>query len=145
MAEQEVLSKLNVLARASQRERCSLWIWWLWQCLLSKTASGTRLTYSLCSKILNTCRFLGRGVTCSSGGSDVNESEAKSNRKMSTCCCISERLFYSLLVSKQRALWKRYHCPQPSTSLNSSNLLLQLGVTSAQQPTLLLQVCSLAP
>lgn len=112
MAEQKVLSKLNVLARASQREEVQPLDLVAVAVLAVKTASGTRLTYSLCSKILNTCRFLGIGVTCSSGGSDVNESEAKSNRKMSTCCCISERLFCSLLVSKQRALGKQYHCPE---------------------------------
>lgn len=95
--------------------------------LAVKAASGTRLACSLCSKVLSTCRFLGRGVTCFSGGSDVNESETKSNRKMSGCCCISKRLFYSLLVSKQRALWKLNHCPEQVLTSDCLGLLLQLG------------------
>lgn len=83
---QKVLSKLNVLPRASQREEVQPLNLVAVAVLDVKTAPGTRLALHLCSKVLNTCRFLGRGVTCFSGGSDVNESEAKSNRKMSGRC-----------------------------------------------------------
>lgn len=90
MAEQKLLSKLNVLARAFQREDVQPLDLVAVVVLAVKTAPGTRLAYSLCSKVLNACRFLGRGVTCFSGGSDVNETEAKSNRKMSSCCGMND-------------------------------------------------------
>lgn len=48
-----MLSKLNVLARASQREEVQPLDLVAVAVLAVKTASGIRLAYSLCSKILN--------------------------------------------------------------------------------------------
>lgn len=105
MAGQKVLSKLNVLARASQREEVQPLDLVAVAVLAVKTAPGTSLALQPLFQSTEYLQVFGERA-CFSGGSDVNESEAKSNRKMSVCCCISEKLFYSLLVSKQRALWK---------------------------------------
>lgn len=116
--------------------------------LAVKAAPGARLAYGLCSGVLNTNFFVRRGGTRSSGGSDVNDSEARSAKKMSSCCCFSERLYYSLLVSKQSALGKQYCWPEQVLTRTVQVCCCSLGLTkmaSAKQPALLLQVCSWEP
>ncbi|KAM9275156.1 transferrin receptor protein 1 isoform 3-T3 [Cariama cristata] len=70
--------------------------------------------------------FVGRGDTSSSGGSDVNDSEAKSTKKMSSCCCFSERL---LQPAGQQAkhIGEAVPLVRASTNSDCSGLLLQLG------------------
>lgn len=126
MAEQKVLSKLSVLARAFQREEVQPLV--AVAVLAVKTAPGTRLAYSLCSKVLNTCRFLGRGVTCFSGGSGVNDQKLKAIERCQAVAA-SVKDFYSLLVSKQRALWNQYHCPEQVLNQTVLVCCYSLGVS----------------
>lgn len=118
-----MLSKHSDLARASQREEVQPLDLVAVAVLAVKTAPGTKLAYSLFQSTEYLQVF---EESCFSGGSHVNESETKSNRKMPSCCCISERLLQPA-VSKQRALWNQYNCPEQVLTSNCSGLLLQLG------------------
>lgn len=86
--------------------------------------------------------FVGRGATHSSGGSDVNESVAKSTKKMPGCCCLSERLYYSLPVSKESALGKLYCWPEQVLT-QAAQVCCSSGLAK-MEPSCLLWYCRCA-
>ena len=139
--------KLIVHARASLGEEMQPLDLVAVAVLAVKAPPEAWLAYSLCSRVLNT-RFCWERGTCFSGGSDVNDPEAKSTKKMSSYCCFSERLYYSLLVSKRSALGKQYRWPEQVLTQTVQVCCCSLGLakmTSAKQPALLPQACSLEP
>lgn len=78
----------------------------------------------------------------------MNDSEAKSIKKMSSCLCFSERLYCIQLVSKQSALGKPYHWPEQVLTQTVQVCCCSLGLAkmaSVKQPAVLLQVCSWEP